>query len=61
MGYHAGLVRTRRSLVIIAVGLAFTTVIGLIADLDRPAEGVLRVSQQALIDARESMKVPGSP
>jgi predicted membrane protein len=61
MGYHAGLVRTRRSLVIIAVGLTFTAVIGLIADLDRPAEGILTVSQQALIDAREAMKAPGSP
>ena len=26
-----------------------------VADLDRPQEGALRVSQQALIDTRESM------
>jgi len=58
MGYHAGLARTSRSLAIIAVGLTFTAVIGLIADLDRPAEGILSVSQQALIDVRESMKAP---
>jgi hypothetical protein len=31
-------------------------VIFLIADLDRPAEGFLTVSQQALIDLRQSMK-----
>jgi hypothetical protein len=58
MGYHAGLVRTSRSLAIVAVGLAFTAVIGLVADLDRPSEGILTVSQQALIDLRESMKAP---
>ena len=61
MGYHAGLVRTRRSVAIIAVGLTFTAVIGLIADLDRPTEGALKVSQQALIDAREAMKGPAQP
>ena len=61
MGYHAGLLRTSRSFAIIAVGLSFTAVIGLIADLDRPTEGVLKVSQQALIDARQSMKPPGAP
>jgi hypothetical protein len=61
MGYHAGLVRTSRSLAIVAVGLTFAVVIGLIADLDRPSEGVLSVSQQALIDVRESMKAPVPP
>jgi predicted membrane protein len=61
MGYHGGLLRTSRSFAIIAVGLSFTAVIGLIADLDRPTEGVLKVSQQALIDVRQSMKPPGAP
>jgi hypothetical protein len=58
MGYHAGLVATTRSLAVLAVALTFSAVIGLIADLDRPQEGVLKVSQQALIDLRQSMKVP---
>lgn len=58
MGYHAGLSRTSRSLVELAVALTFSAVIGLIADLDRPQEGVLKVSQQALIDLRQSMQVP---
>jgi hypothetical protein len=61
MGYHAGLVRTSRSLAILAVGLTFTVVIGLIADLDNPREGFLNVSQQALIDLRESMKPVAQP
>lgn len=58
MGYHAGLARTSRSLAALAVALTFSTVIGLIADLDRPQEGVLKVSQQALIDLQQSMQVP---
>jgi hypothetical protein len=56
MGYHSGLVRTSRSLAIVAVGVTFTVVIGLVADLDKPREGFLTVSQQPLIDLRESMK-----
>ena len=58
MGYHAGLSRTSRSLAELAVALTFSAVIGLIADLDRPQEGGVRVSQQALIDLRQSMHAP---
>lgn len=56
MGYHSGLAGTNRSLVILPVVFTFSVVIALIADLDRPQEGILRVSQQALIDLRQSMK-----
>ena len=55
MGYFEGLTGTRRSLAVIAVAIAFSVVIELIADLDRPQEGVLRVSQQALLDLQRSM------
>jgi hypothetical protein len=58
MGYHSGLSGTRRSLAIVAVAVTFAVVIELIADLDRPQEGVLRVSQQALLDAQRSMAPP---
>jgi hypothetical protein len=58
MGYHAGLVGTRRSLAVLAVAFTFSVVIELIADLDRPQEGVLRVSQRALLDVQRSMNVP---
>ena len=58
MGYHAGLSGTRRSLAIVAVAFTFSVVIELIADLDRPHEGVLRVSQQALLDVQRSMNSP---
>jgi hypothetical protein len=58
MGYLEGLSGTRRSLAVIAVAVAFSVVIELIADLDRPQEGVLRISQQALLDVQRSMKTP---
>ena len=58
MGYHAGLSGTRRSLAIVAVAVTFSVVIELIADLDRPTEGVLRVSQHALLDVQRSMNPP---
>jgi hypothetical protein len=60
MGYHAGLSGNRKSLAILAVAVTFSVVIELIADLDRPLEGVLRVSQQALLDVQRSMNPPGS-
>jgi hypothetical protein len=56
MGYHSGMTGTTRSLVIVVVALAFSVVIVLIADLDRSQEGSLTVSQQALVDLRQSMK-----
>src|SRR6478752_4552922 len=41
-----------------AVAVTFSVVIELIADLDRPQEGVLRISQQALFDVQRSMNPP---
>jgi hypothetical protein len=55
MGYHAGLVGPTRSFAVLVVAFAFSAVMVLIADLDRPQQGTLRVSQQALIDLRQSM------
>lgn len=56
MGYHSGLSRSSRSLAELAVAFTFTVVIGLIADLDRPQEGTLKISQQALIDVQQMMQ-----
>ena len=61
MGYHIGLGGASRSLAQVAVALTFSVVIHLIADLDRPQEGSIIVSQQALVDLRQSMKVPQPP
>jgi hypothetical protein len=58
MGYQAGLAGTTRSLAEFAVALTFSGVLFLVADLDRPQEGLLRVSQQALVDVRRSMQSP---
>lgn len=58
LGYHAGLVGTRRSPAILSVAVTFAVVIWLIADLDRPQEGALTVGQEALVDVRASMNGP---
>jgi len=56
IGYQQGLSGSKRSLAVIALVLGFSTVLYLIADLDRPGKGMLQVSQQAMIDLRRSMK-----
>ena len=58
IGYQSGLAGTTRSLETVAVAVAFSLVIWLIADLDRPGEGFLTVSQQAMLDLRSSMTEP---
>jgi hypothetical protein len=55
VGYQAGLSATRRSPAMAGLVLAFAGVLYLIADLDRGTEGILRVSQQAMIDLQRSM------
>jgi hypothetical protein len=55
MGYHGGLAAANRSFALIAVAVIFSSVIWLVRDLDTAQEGTLRVSQQALIDLRNSM------
>jgi uncharacterized protein YqgC (DUF456 family) len=55
MGYHGGVAGTTRSPVMLVVAIAFSVVIVLIADLDRPGQGLIKVSQQAMIDLRDSI------
>jgi hypothetical protein len=55
MGYHSGLSGSGRSLAIVALVLAFSAVMTLIADLDRPQAGLLQVSQQTMIDLQKTM------
>lgn len=57
-GYHAGLTSTRRSFSFLILAITFAAVLSLVADLDRPQAGTLRVSQQAIIDLRTSMDGP---
>jgi hypothetical protein len=56
MGYNQGLTSTRRSLAGFALIFAFSVVLLLIVDLDRPGEGLLRVSQQSMVDLQNSMR-----
>ncbi len=60
LGYQAGIAETSRSPAVVVVAVAFSAIMMLIVDLDRPQEGFLRVSQKSMIDLRESLK-KGNP
>lgn len=55
MGYQTGLGGRRRPLSSPAFAAAFAAVMLLIADLDRPQAGWIRVSQDAMVELRQSM------
>lgn len=56
MGYHHGLSGTSRPIASLALVLVFAVILLLVLDLDRPLEGFLRVSQQSVLDLRQSMR-----
>lgn len=58
MGYDVGLTSPSRPVVAFGMILCFTVTIWLIADLDRPLEGFIRVNHQSMIDLRASMNDP---
>jgi hypothetical protein len=58
-GYAGGLTRDRSAIASILLGLVLAVVISLILDLDRPYEGLLTVSQQAMVDVLTSMGAAG--
>jgi hypothetical protein len=55
VGYHAGLTSATRTLATLALAVTFSGILWLIADLDRPQEGLLTASQQAMIDLQKSL------
>jgi hypothetical protein len=57
VGYQTGIAGSKRSMVQPILALSFALVFALIASLDRPDSGVMVVTQQPLIDLRESMAV----
>lgn len=57
-GYQVGLAEVRRSFAMGILVLAFAGVLLMIADLDRPWAGLLRTSQDSMIDLQRSMKKP---
>lgn len=60
MGYHAGLVGIRGFFVYQALILTFSFVLVLIYDLDRPKQGLFKVSQQAMIELQQKMANPST-
>jgi hypothetical protein len=59
VGYYEGLASRARTLETLLLVATFSGVLWLLADLDRPQEGLLKVSQQAMLDVRKSMTPPG--
>ncbi|HEY9869327.1 MAG TPA: hypothetical protein V6D08_09190 [Candidatus Obscuribacterales bacterium] len=58
MGYQAGTAGARNWPITGALALSFAIVMVMIADLDRPMEGVLKASQQPLIDLSNRIGPP---
>jgi hypothetical protein len=57
MGYQAGLTDRRSPVATITLAVAFSAVIILITDLDRPVMRFFKINQQLLIDLSEYMEV----
>ncbi len=57
VGYQTGIAGSKRSMARPILALSFALVFALIASLDRPDSGVLKVTQQPLIDLRAAMDV----
>ena len=55
IGYSAGFSGHRHLFVTLLVVILISVLVTLIADLDRPRRGLIKVSQQSLIDLRESL------
>lgn len=55
LGYQSGLAKSRRSLAVLALVIGFSSVLYLIADLDRPGQGMLQTNQETMTDLRRTM------
>lgn len=61
MGYRSGLIGARSRLISLALVLSFSCVISLIADLDSPQKGLIRVSQQAIVELQNRINKDAAP
>jgi hypothetical protein len=62
MGYQTGITGSTRSLAFLGLVISFAAVLSLIADLDRPREGAISVSQKAMRELYSTMdEVPEGP
>jgi hypothetical protein len=57
VGYHFVIAGADSFLISIMLSLAFSSVILLIADLDRPSGGFLRVSQKPMLELQKKMSI----
>jgi hypothetical protein len=55
VGYFCGLSRSRRTPQLLVLAVCFSAILVLVADLDRPREGLIQVSQQAMLDLQTMM------
>ena len=55
VGYQSGIASKKRSVATVMLVLGFSSVLYLIADLDRPGTGWLQTSQQSMIDLQKKM------
>ena len=58
MGTQTGLMGRRALVAVIPLSLAFAALIVLVVALDRPQKGLIKVSQQAMVDLQNSMGGP---
>jgi hypothetical protein len=56
VGYHEALTRSKRSPATLLLVLGFLAVLALIIDLDRPMEGYLSVSQEAMLNLQSMIE-----
>ena len=60
VGYMAGLKRRRSILSAVVMVVALGVVLTIVIDLDRPTDGLIQVSQQALLDVQAWIGLPSS-
>lgn len=58
LGFSGGVRETRHTIALVMLVLVFAAVVNLVIDLDRPYEGLLQVSQEALVELQAQI---GSP
>jgi hypothetical protein len=56
VGYNAGLDKKRSPILAVVLILSLGAVVWLVVDLDRPSDGLIRTSQQPLIDVQETIE-----
>jgi hypothetical protein len=61
VGYRAGISGKRSAIAILVVAFAFSAVLVLITDLDRPEQGLVNVSQQTMVDLQNKLRLSEPP